>query len=146
MEATTGPRVLATPADVCKCGHLKIFHAWLNQHHEPGEEIVLFERCSECACANYTQGQPQHDKGSGDGAGHSSGIDDRSADLRQGDRMTRAVIEATPAILEAMVDEYERTGASTCPACQDRSQPWAGMFVCPSCDWAANIACVEVRR
>ena len=52
---------------------------------------------------------------------------------------TAVVQNPDPAVIARMVEEYDRTGYSTCPVCGDPSQPWGGMFVCSTCDWAVNF-------
>ncbi len=49
-------RIIATPEDVCCCGHVKNFHVWLKHGElEPGESVVTIASCGhgDCACAEY---------------------------------------------------------------------------------------------
>ncbi len=53
--------VHATPEDVCRCGHKKMFHVWLNTlKRKPGESIVLIRNCdhSGCECPMYDESLP----------------------------------------------------------------------------------------
>ena len=59
--------VLASPTDVCTCGHLKIYHAYLNYPHRTGKgspsSCVVFAECGKegCSCTDYIAKQVSHD-------------------------------------------------------------------------------------
>lgn len=52
-------KTIAKPADVCGCGHLKIYHCWLRREDAPPDSpVVLVGRCDKCECAAYQDVEP----------------------------------------------------------------------------------------
>ncbi len=53
-------RVLATPDQVCQCGHVKAVHAWLRSDDAAADTpMVEFKGCGygdfACGCMNYSE-------------------------------------------------------------------------------------------
>ncbi len=61
IEKAAPGKVLATPNDVCSCGHLKIYHAWLRAEDAPTDSpAVTFGSCDRqgCECSDYSEADP----------------------------------------------------------------------------------------
>lgn len=51
VERPTHGKVLATPNDVCACGHMKIYHGWLRKEDDPPDSpVVTFANCGYVGC------------------------------------------------------------------------------------------------
>lgn len=49
-------QVIATPDDICQCGHKKTYHVWLRSEHQSVDEpLVKLASCgfAECGCTDY---------------------------------------------------------------------------------------------